>query len=250
MTTPVGPGRERESDRETEREHDRLQVLLGGFVLGGLDADEHQAFTRHLRRCAVCQRESAQLSGLPALLDVVDPERVEALEPGSGMPADGTASPVATVVPAGLIDRMRADRRRRRWRYGLAAAVLALVAGALGAGVGPLLDRLDAPPTRPLVATAAPAATGPDGTAAAVEIDLVTRTWGTQLDVRGSSLPSGQVLYLSVTDRQGHAYDVASWTGTPTGRATLTAACWMKPADIAEVRVHTRAGATIATATA
>ena len=163
------------------------------------------------------------------------------------MPVGGTGAPVAAVVPAELLSRMRADRRRRQWRYGLAAAVLALVAGALGAGVGPLLDRLNAPPTRPLVATAAP---GADSAAAAVEIDLVTRTWGTQLDVRGSSLPAGQVLYLSVTDRQGHAYDVASWTGTPTGRATLTAACWMKSADIAEVRVHTRSGATIATATA
>jgi hypothetical protein len=250
VTTRPGAG------RETELEHERLQLLLGGFVLGGLDVDDHQAFTRHLRHCVACQRESAQLSGLPALLDVVDRDRVTGLEPSEGMPGgpgtpegsgvDG-AAPAATLVPLGLLDRMRADRRRRRWRYGLAAAVLMLVAGAIGAGVGPVLDRLNAPPTRPLVASALAGGTGP---AAAVEIDLVTRTWGTQLDVRGSSLPSGQVLYLSVTDRQGHAYDVASWTGTPTGRATLTAACWMKTADIAQVQVHTRSGTTIATATA
>ena len=42
----------------------------------------------------------------------------------------------------------------------------------------------------------------------------MTRTWGTQLDVRGSSLPAGEVLFLAVTDRDGHQYDVASWTGT------------------------------------
>ncbi len=233
--------------RETQLEHERLQLLLGGFVLGGLDADDHQAFTRHLRHCGVCQRESAQLSGLPALLDVVDRDRVAGLDPTPGMPGADAAAGVTTLVPPGLLARMRSDRRRRRWRYGLAAAVLVLVAGAVGAGIGPVLDRVNAPPTRPLVASAPAGGSAP---AAAVEIDLVTRTWGTQLDVRGSSLPSGQVLYLSVTDRQGHAYDVASWTGTPTGRATLTAACWMRSADIALVQVHTRAGATIATATA
>ena len=78
----------------------------------------------------------------------------------------------------------------------------------------------------------------------------MTRTWGTQLDVRGSSLPTGQVLFLAVTDREGHSYDVASWTGTPSGRTVLTAACWMKPGDIVQVQVHTRGGAPVATATA
>ncbi|MDQ6897537.1 MAG: hypothetical protein M3171_13195, partial [Actinomycetota bacterium] len=104
---------------------------------------------------------------------------------------------------------------------------------------------LNAPPTRPLVAQAAAV----PGAAPQVEIDLVTRAWGTQLDLRGSSLPTGQVLYLSVTNREGHAYDVASWTGTPSGRTTLTAACWMKTSDIAQVQVHTRDGGAIATAT-
>jgi hypothetical protein len=219
-------------------------MLLGAFVLGGLDPEEHHAFTRHLRRCPTCQREGAQLSGLPALLDIVEPSRLPSNnEPG--MPDAPAATPARVLVPAALLDRVRSERRRRRWRLAVAAAVLAVLAGGLGASVGPLLDRVNAPPTRPLVAAAA----STNGSAAQVEIDLVTRTWGTQLDLRGSSLPAGQVLYLSVTDRAGHAYDVASWTGTPTGRATLTAACWMKPADIAQVQVRTRAGATIATAT-
>ncbi|MEO7233968.1 MAG: zf-HC2 domain-containing protein [Lapillicoccus sp.] len=242
MSTPPGAG------RETEREHEQVHLLLGAFVLGGLDAEDHQAFTRHLRHCATCQRESAQLSGLPALLDVVEPERVDAVLTPAGVPDAAGRSQPSVLVPARLLERVRADRRRRGWRLVAAAAVLAVLAGGIGAGVGPLLSRVNAPPTRPLVATAAPAV--PDGgTAAAVEIDLVTRTWGTQLDLRGTSLPAGQVLYLSVTDKQGHAYDVASWTGTPTGRATLTAACWMRTADIAQVQVHTRSGTAIATAT-
>ncbi len=62
--------------------------------------------------------------------------------------------------------------------------------------------------------------------------------------------PAGEVLFLAVTDRDGHQYDVASWTGTASGRTVLTAACWMKPGDIVQVQVHTREGTPIATATA
>ena len=78
-----------------EPEHEELQLLLGAFVLGGLDTAEHHAFTRHLRTCQVCQREAAQLSGLPALLDLVEPGS----ESGS---ADG-----AVPDPDGLVARAR-----------------------------------------------------------------------------------------------------------------------------------------------
>jgi anti-sigma factor RsiW len=232
----------------TEHEHEELQLLLGAFVLGGLDPAEHQAFSRHLRTCAVCQREAAQLSGLPALLDLVEPGSEPEGADGPAPAPDGAVA-AETVAPVELLDRVRAARRRRRWRLAAAAAVLVLLAGAIGAAIGPITSRLGAPPTRGLVAAGAPVVAG-QAAPAQVEIDLVTRTWGTQLDVRGSGLPTGQVLFLTVTDREGHQYDVASWTGTPSGRTTLTAACWMKPGDIVQVQVHTQEGMPVATATA
>jgi anti-sigma factor RsiW len=232
----------------TEPEHEKLHLLLGAFVLGGLDPAEHQAFSRHLRTCAVCQREAAQLSGLPALLDLVEPGS-EAEGTDGAVPATGGTLVAETTAPVELLDRVRAARRRRRWRLAAAAAVLVLVAGAVGAAIGPLTTRLNAPPTRGLVAAGAPVVQG-QSAPAQVEIDLVTRNWGTQLEVRGSGLPTGQVLFLAVTDREGHSYDVASWTGTASGRTTLTAACWMTPGDIVQVQVHTREGTPVATATA
>jgi Putative zinc-finger len=232
----------------SEPEHEELQLLLGAFVLGGLEPAEHQAFTRHLRSCGDCQREAAQLSGLPALLDMVEPGH-EAASPDGSAPAPGGVVVAETGAPRALLQRLRTERRHRRWRVLAVAAVLVLIAGAIGASIGPLMNRLNAPPTRGLVAAAAPLTTG-QSTPAQVEIDLVTRAWGTQLDLRGTGLPSGQVMFLAVTDRDGHSYDVASWTGTPSGRTALTAACWMKPGDIAQVQVHTREGTPVATATA
>jgi hypothetical protein len=231
----------------TEPEHEELHLLLGAFVLGGLDPAEHQAFSRHLRTCRVCQREAAQLSGLPALLDLVEPG-AEPEGPDDNVTASEGAVTAETLAPVELLDKVRGARRRRRWRLAAAAAVLVLLAGAVGASIGPVTARLNAPPTRGLVAAGAPV--GGQSAPAQVEIDLVTRQWGTQLDVRGSGLPTDRVLFLAVTDREGHSYDVASWTGTASGRTSLTAACWMKSGDIVQVQVHTREGTPVATATA
>lgn len=232
-----------------DRDHEQLHQLLGAFVLGGLDPEEHRAFSQHVRRCPACQYEAGQLSGMPALLDLVEPASVTAAAAAGHGGAPLPAAEPPPPVPPDLLDRVRRERRRRRWRLAAAAAVLALVAGGVGASVGPLLARATAPPTRPLVAVATPAAAG-QGDVPRVEIDLVTRGWGTQLDLRGSSLPAGEVLYLAVTDRWGQRYDVASWTGTPSGRTSLSAACWLKPSDIAQVEVHTGTGRSVATATA
>lgn len=232
----------------SEPEHEELQLLLGAFVLGGLEPAEHQAFTRHLRSCAECQREAAQLSGLPALLDLVEPGQETEPSDGSVPSPDGVVA-AETGAPVALLGRLRRERRRRRWRVAAVAAVLVLLAGAIGASIGPVMNRLNAPPTRGLVAAAAPLTAG-QSAPAEVEIDLVTRTWGTQLDLRGAGLPTGRVLFLAVTDRDGHSYDVASWTGTPSGRTALTAACWMKPGDITQVQVRTQEGTPVATASA
>lgn len=216
-----------------------LHQLLGAFVLGGLDEDEHRAFTRHLRGCPACQREAAQFSGLPALLDLVAPGPAGGLTVAGVPPAEPALD---AAVPDALLDRVRARRRAGRRRMAVAAVVLALAAGGLGAGTGPLLDRLQAPPTTRVVA-----APSPPGRAV-VEVALVTRDWGTQLDLVASGLPSTGILYLWVTDDAGRSYPVASWSGTASGRARLTAACWMRPGEIRRLDVRNADGTSVATA--
>jgi anti-sigma-K factor RskA len=75
--------------------------LVGGYVLGALDPGEEAAMRRHLQECAECAREQAELQGLPALLDRVEP----------------AAAPAPALLPAleeAVVDRVARERRSRK----------------------------------------------------------------------------------------------------------------------------------------
>lgn len=216
-------------------DHDELRMLLGAFVLGGLDDSDHHAFSTHLRGCRECQREAAQLSGIPRLLDLAD---------GSDPGADPMTDPRPATLPATvvLLHRMRADRRRRR----LGQLVAAVVAAFALAGGGLLIGQAIA---RPAPVQGTPVVAAPAGSSAAqVRLVLVTKAWGTQLDVVGTSLPTTGTMALWVVDDAGQATQVATWSATPSGQATLTAACATSPQRLRSVQVRTDAGDTLAVA--
>ncbi len=212
--------------------HDELRMLLGAFVLGGLDDADHHAFSSHLRGCPECQREAAQLSGIPRLLDLADG-------------ADPVSDPNPANLPATvlLLHRVRADRRRRRWSL-LAAAVVTALA-LVGGGV--LVGQAVARPVSAQGTAVVAAPTG--GSQAQVRLVLVTKAWGTQLDLVGTSLPTSGAMALWVVDDAGQATQVATWSATPSGQATLTAACATSPQRLRSVQVRTDAGRTLAVAT-
>lgn len=208
--------------------------LLGAFVLGGLSAHDHQTFTTHLRTCATCQRETAQLSGLSSLLALVDPATLphDDRDP-LGLPDEATA------VPGAVLHAVRRHRLRNRWLLAAAAVVLAI--GGVTGGLT-LASRLDGPGADARRVTA----TGPAGSPTSVQITLVPHGWGTELDVQGRDLPTSGVLYLQVTDRKGRSWELASWSGVPSGRTSLSTACWVTADAIRSVAVVTRDGTTVA----
>jgi hypothetical protein len=218
-------------------------LLLGAYVLGGLSESDRRTFSEHLRTCRQCQGELGQVSGLPHLLDLSDPDAVDGLADAGGAgspPTAGAAAPGSGDVSS-LVTRLARRRRRRRVWAGVGAAAATVAVFALGATLGPaLLD--PEPPTTHVVATAA------GSEPVRVDVALVTRGWGTQLDLDCEDLPRDGELLLYVTDAQGRSSSVASWRATPSGYSRVTGATALRPDEIRAVEVRTSSGQVVASA--
>jgi hypothetical protein len=95
------------------------------YVLGSLDAAQRQQYEAHLSTCSRCREAVAELTGMPALLALLDRDEVAALD---------EASRRSPQPPPELLDSLLAkvswrDRRRRRLS-GTTPAAAAVVAAA------------------------------------------------------------------------------------------------------------------------
>jgi hypothetical protein len=218
--------------------HDELQVLMGAYVLGGLSEADHAAFATHLRECTICQRELAQVSGIPRLLDLASDA---ALLPADPSTAARPEPPLAD--PAIVLSLVRARRRRSRILMSVAAVVLAAAMLGAGTAVGLNMGRTPTP-----VAAARITASPGTGSQAAVQVAFVTKTWGTELQVEGAGLPTQGEMALWVYDTTGRDTQVATWSATTSGKVKLTTACASQLGDIQRVELATAAGVVIAVA--
>jgi hypothetical protein len=217
-------------------EHEQLHELLGAFVLGGLEPDEHRAFSRHLRTCTECQREAGQLSGLPALLELARPGGQATV-----FEADGDLPP-----PISLTERIRRDRRRRRFASAGLVAAVAVLCLVVGFVVRPLVVDDTPPVAAPQDTTVAAVGIGSSPVQGAVTV--VTKQWGTQLELQAGQLPTTGTMAMWVVEVDGHSYRVATWNAIPGGRTSLTAACAVRSDEIAKVEIRTGGGARLAEA--
>lgn len=97
-----------------------LREALGAYVLGALEADEHDAVTEHLRECAECREERDRLAILPPLIAHADGLEIPAAPPA---------------IEERLLDRVAASRPHRRThrrpRFNVRTALVAGLAGLL-----------------------------------------------------------------------------------------------------------------------
>jgi len=223
---------------------DDLHVLLGAYVLGGLSDHDHRVFSEHLRSCRQCQTELGQVSGLPRLLDLAGPEGGPHLSDSPvAVPAPLLAEPDDERVATLLREVGRRRRRRRAW-WSVVAAAAAVVIFAGGAWLGP---QLFASPT-PTPPTTHVAAAAVAGSQVRIDIALVTRGWGTQLDIDCEDMPKDGELALWVIDRSGKATPAASWRATPSGYSRVTGATALRPNEIQALEVRTATGRVLAAA--
>lgn len=205
----------------TEPEHDDIRLLLGAYVLGGLDDQDRGAVQSHLPTCAVCRDELADLAVLPGLL-----RRRPA---PTDLPAAAPAPP-AELLPA-LLRELDAGRRRDRHRWLVRSTVAAVTVAALTGGAGVVIVRDDAPPAGTPVALVAAAG------ATSGHAWLLAKPWGTSITVDLRGLPRGGRFVLQTTGRDGTHEQAATWGATSSGAVTVVGATSLDPTDLTRVTV-------------
>lgn len=204
-----------------------LHHLLGAYLLGGLDTEDLEKFGSHLQRCPKCRDELVRLEKMPALLDALPvPEAVAltAVSAGQGAPAAPAAE-----APALLLSELSRRRRKVRRRWAALVGAVAAACLAVGLAMGPVLNR----PAQPDASYSVQSGDGLQ-----FSIDLARKTWGTELAVNGSSLPSDGTLSLWVRDRAGGEDRACAWTATPSGRVRVTGATPIQLASISSVELR------------
>ncbi|MFI2564199.1 anti-sigma factor family protein [Paenarthrobacter sp. NPDC018779] len=210
-----------------------VHQLLGAYLLGGLEADEARAFEDHLTRCAECRKELEELESLPALLDAVPAADAVALTTAG---ATQPLTPLESAPQALLVDlSARRRKSRRRW----AAVVGGVAAACLAVGVlaGPILNQPQKPDASYSVQS---------GDGLQLTVGMVKKTWGTELDVEGRSMPLEGTLYLWVKGRDGAEERTCGWTATPSGRIKITGATPVQLTGIAGVELRDDSDKTVA----
>jgi anti-sigma-K factor RskA len=226
-------------------EHERIRLDLGAYVLGALTAEEARAVEAHLPTCAECRAELASVETLPALLDAVPAGRAEEIADDDALPPEPATAPRALLA--------RVGRRRRAHRAAWAGSLAAAAAGFFVAGIalGPRIAPGPGPSAQPSPsATASPPAatlslTAQDG--AHVDLALVRRAWGTELDLTCRGMPSGGAYTVWVLTGDGGAQQAAGWSSAGySGRAVLTGATSFELSAIRTVEIRDASQQTIA----
>jgi len=201
---------------------DPFAMWDAAYVLGSLDPEERRQYEAHLSTCARCREAVAELTGMPALLALLDPDQVAALD---------EASPELPQPPPELLDSLLAkvswrDRRRRRLSWTMAAAAAAAAAAVVVAVLVGIHPRSSAPSAAP-PATSAPALTmtrvAPNSIDATVS--LISQGSGTRIEMtctypqesKDSDKHDNDVdkLAMVVVGRDGSHAQLATWMAPP-----------------------------------
>jgi len=214
-----------------------VHQLLGAYLLGGLDLEEEAAFRDHLANCADCRHELEELESLPALLDAVPAADAIALTAAGGASALAPLEPLPEVLPEKVLVDLSVRRRKSRRRWAALVGAVAAACLAVGFFAGPLLNQAPKPDASYSVQS---------DSGLQLTVGMVKKTWGTELEVEGRSMPLEGTLYLWVKGRDGAEERTCGWTATPSGRIKITGATPVQLAGIAGVELRDDAEKTVA----
>jgi anti-sigma-K factor RskA len=203
-------------------------TLLGGYVLGALEPAEMEAMRRHLDTCPQCAREQRKLSGVPSLLDRI--------EPGDVPPPELSPELEEIVLDRFVRDREAPpERRAPGWRR---APVLAAAAGIAAALLVALVVLLASQKEDTAYASAELRGRGPAA-------DTRAKAWltnvdaGTHVSLEARHLPGdrGDLFELWCIRTDGRWVSGGSFMAGPNGRAAAELTAAVAPGDYHKIVV-------------
>jgi len=217
---------------------DRYATWDAAYVLGSLTSNERREYEAHLETCARCRSAVAEISGIPALLAMLDLEDVRALDDEAP-----ETPPLRPEVLDSVLDKVRWRRRRSRWLTSAAVGVAAaLLAVGVVIAIRPEIVGLEN--YTPQQTIQALDMTKVSETPINASISLTGYGWGTRIDMACSYGDWGQSgntppqnLGMVVVGRDGSHTEVATWLGLSGATALPSATTPMQKDEIAAVQL-------------
>ena len=217
---------------------DRYATWDAAYVLGSLSSLERREYEAHLETCDRCRAAVADISGMPALLAMLDGDDVRALDKEQPEPP-----PLPPQVRQQVLDKVRWRRRRSRLltsvAVGLAAALLAVgMVIAIRPGIVGLQSG-----TQEVTAQELPM-TKLEQTPFSATVALNSYAWGTRIDMActygdwsggGGAPPSN--LGMVVVGHDGSHSQIATWLGLSGATALPSGNTPMPVDEIAAVQL-------------
>lgn len=214
---------------------DPFELWDAAYVLNALSTHERRTYEAHLSGCVSCRAAVSEIRDVPALLALLSPDEVIALDENTAEPP-----PLRQNVLDSLVDKVAWRRRRARWvtavAASLAAAFLAigLLIVARPGSIG--LERPEPPPVTvamerltDLPVEASVAVTSEDwGTSV-----TMTCSYGTYADRDDRSSEFAMVL----VGRDGNRTEAATWTAQPGSSVSVDGTTSMPADQIASVQL-------------
>lgn len=217
---------------------DRYVTWDAAYVLGSLTSSERREYEAHLETCERCRSAVAEISGVPALLAMMDLEDVRALDEETP-----ETPPLRPEVLDSILDKVRWRRRRSRWLTSAAVGVAAaLLAVGVVIAIRPEIVGLE--DYTPQETTQAMDMAKVSDTPINASITLTGFGWGTRIDMACSYGEWGQAgtippqnLGMVVVGRDGSHTEVATWLGLSGATALPSATTPMQRDEIAAVQL-------------
>lgn len=219
--------------------YDPYETWDAAYVLGSLSSTERREYETHLAGCVPCRTAVGELSGMPALLAMLSPDEVTAIDTGGIEPP-----PLRPQLLDGVLFEVRRRRRRGRWvTWSVAAAAAAVLAVGILVAIKPAPFGTPTPPPQVSAATVSMTPVMPSSFEATVQVTPMG--WGTHVEmtctyheeIGTGAGDDADKLAMYAVGRDGSRVQLATWMARAGESASPTGSTSMPMDKIAAVQV-------------